>query len=229
MLLEGSGRVVEMAMDLERPMDSRSSSPGDRSSSQHMGRQAMVPQPHSSLKFSIEKILSPDFGTRRESIEKEREPREKDSHSKELISTSKSSSVSNENAAPGGSSGEKGGMWPQSAIPAWLFCTRFSDRPSSAFNTPPYINPSITTKPIYDASETHAAGAPLSYRGMFQTDPVPGLCYKSVGGWAITKRCDNRCAESHQESLSLDLVGTFLSLGERGCWDECECGLCLLI
>lgn len=135
MLLEGSGRVVEMAMDLERPMDSRSSSPGDRSSSshhQHMGRQAMAPQPHSSLKFSIEKILSPDFGTRRESIEKEQQ-REKDIHSKELsISTSKSSSVSNENAAPGGSSGQdKGGMWPQSAIPAWLFCTRFSDRPSS--------------------------------------------------------------------------------------------------
>lgn len=141
MLLEESSRDRStMALDLERPVDSRSSSPEDRSSS-HMGRQGgMAPQvPSHSLKFSIEKILSPDFG-RRESIEKEQHSNnisKEHQPSKELPISSKSSSVSNENAAPGGSSGpDKGGIWPQATIPAWLFCTRFSDRPSSG--KPPY-------------------------------------------------------------------------------------------
>lgn len=133
MLLEESSRDRTMALDLERPVDSRSSSPEDRSSS-HMGRQGMAPQvPSHPLKFSIEKILSPDFG-RRESVEKEQHSNisSKEQQPKELPPLGKSSSVSNENAAPGGSSGpDKGGIWPQATIPAWLFCTRFSDRPSS--------------------------------------------------------------------------------------------------
>ncbi|GFT65250.1 uncharacterized protein NPIL_494371 [Nephila pilipes] len=95
-----------MALDLES-VESRSSSPQE-----HTGRPG-APQSHP-LKFSIEKILSPDFGRRDN-------PRD---------------SGHNENTAPGGSADTgKVGFPPKEAgkivFPAWLFCTRYSDRPSS--------------------------------------------------------------------------------------------------
>ncbi|XP_035215425.1 homeobox protein engrailed-1-B-like isoform X2 [Stegodyphus dumicola] len=123
-----------MALDLERPssVQSRSSSPQERSSPAHTGRPMAPEAPSHSLKFSIEKILSPDFG-RRDTTDREK------GHSKEPTN---SSTPQNENAAPGRSADRPGGpggpggpgtpggpaglMWP-----AWIFCTRYSDRPSS--------------------------------------------------------------------------------------------------
>ncbi|CAL1293429.1 unnamed protein product [Larinioides sclopetarius] len=99
-----------MALDLES-MDSRSTSPQE-----HTGRPG-APSSHHPLKFSIEKILSPDFGRR-------------DNNAKDI--------PHNENTAPGVSSDlTKGSSFPpvketgKIVFPAWLFCTRYSDRPSS--------------------------------------------------------------------------------------------------
>ncbi|XP_055953192.1 homeobox protein engrailed-1-B-like isoform X2 [Argiope bruennichi] len=98
-----------MALDLES-MDSRSTSPQE-----HTGRPG-APSSHHPLKFSIEKILSPDFGRR-------------DNNAKDI--------PHNENTAPGVSSDLTKGTFPpvketgKIVFPAWLFCTRYSDRPSS--------------------------------------------------------------------------------------------------
>ncbi|KAF8770095.1 Homeobox protein engrailed like protein [Argiope bruennichi] len=91
-------------------MDSRSTSPQE-----HTGRPG-APSSHHPLKFSIEKILSPDFGRR-------------DNNAKDI--------PHNENTAPGVSSDLTKGTFPpvketgKIVFPAWLFCTRYSDRPSS--------------------------------------------------------------------------------------------------
>lgn len=82
--------------------------------------------PTHSLKFSIEKILSPDFGRvvreRRDSSVSEK------GHSKD--STKSSTHQQNENTAPArhgeDSQSNNNLLWP-----AWVYCTRYSDRPSS--------------------------------------------------------------------------------------------------
>ncbi|GIY52918.1 uncharacterized protein CDAR_496901 [Caerostris darwini] len=99
-----------MALDLES-VDSRSSSPQE-----HTGR----PISSHPLKFSIEKILSPDFGRRDNS-----------QHAKDIPHNE------NTTASIGSSDTESKAGFPPSKdagkvfFPAWLFCTRYSDRPSS--------------------------------------------------------------------------------------------------
>ncbi|XP_023242574.1 homeobox protein engrailed-1-B-like isoform X1 [Centruroides vittatus] len=88
------------------------SAPDMDSSKQPTSSAASSPTSVQTLKFSIEKILSPDFGrTVRESSD----------------DSSKSSGNNNKHSSSTGADAKKPAMlWP-----AWVYCTRYSDRPSS--------------------------------------------------------------------------------------------------
>ena len=108
-----------MALDLERPTATmptscRSSSPQDQRSPQEQRSPHPTIAP-SSLKFSIEKILSADFGRRDilPVIEKEKEP----------------VPPQNENSPIAGARAMN--QANPLLYPAWIYCSRISDRPSS--------------------------------------------------------------------------------------------------
>nr|CYF18415.1 engrailed [Pholcus phalangioides] len=120
------------------PEDERSSSEGTEPPhrAHHPAVQGQpLPTTAHSLKFSIEKILSPDFGRlvsrdRRDSFREETSVALNNKvNSKESTNSSKQSSE-NKNTAPLGladpTDSGKNVLWP-----AWCYCTRFSDRPSS--------------------------------------------------------------------------------------------------
>lgn len=109
-----------MALDLERPTAAmptscRSSSPQDHRSPQEQ-RSPHSSIPPSSLKFSIEKILSADFGRRdilNNPVEKQKAP---------------SPPLRNENSPiPSRAVNQANPL----LYPAWIYCSRISDRPSS--------------------------------------------------------------------------------------------------
>lgn len=110
-----------MALDLERPTAAmptscRSSSPPDQRSPQEQ-RSSHSSIPPSSLKFSIEKILSADFGRRdiRDiPIEKEKAPTPPPRNENSPIAGARAMNQAN-----------------PLLYPAWIYCSRISDRPSS--------------------------------------------------------------------------------------------------
>lgn len=80
---------------------------------------------HQSLKFSIDNILRPEFGERIRKPTKLKSKRVTDDSPVDL-SKECSDSKSAKTESDSGSSGEGNTMWP-----AWVYCTRYSDRPSS--------------------------------------------------------------------------------------------------
>lgn len=81
---------------------------------------------HQALKFSIDNILRPEFGERiRKSATKLKSKRAADDSPVDL-SKECSDSKNSKTESDSGSGSEGNMMWP-----AWVYCTRYSDRPSS--------------------------------------------------------------------------------------------------
>ncbi|XP_018318709.1 homeobox protein invected [Agrilus planipennis] len=136
------------------PSDTLSRSPKPPSEAHHQSHTLFKPDPNknttpnnndangTSLKFSIDNILKADFGRRITdpiNIKRANKPKrpavtvsstsfEESSKSSDPVDLSKA--AENSVKSPSNESGESGGKQPM-LWPAWVYCTRYSDRPSS--------------------------------------------------------------------------------------------------
>ena len=97
--------------------------------------------------FYIEQILSPDFGSQSKfPNEAHQEQRSIDSHKNEVIhkETLKSKQLQDDSSKMSTEDRFKSRATSDSPfVPAWIFCTRYSDRPASGTMHSPLINAQI--------------------------------------------------------------------------------------
>lgn len=121
-----------------------SSSPRGHGGPADRGGPPSLAAPTGQLKFSIDRILSPEFGPRTNGRHSGR-ARKEAAAARRQDPTPVSESSGDESrlqgvASPehpptkGGKSGQQGLLWP-----AWVYCTRYSDRPSSGTGFPTII------------------------------------------------------------------------------------------
>ena len=123
--LSDGGYSVKSSLSPRSPVSSIGSSLDIES------RTAQIPQHNvRTLNFSIDTILSPDFGSRRKSFERVRDYKITHDSNKPVDLSKVSKEKPKETKLPASGdvpeNANPAGVWP-----AWVFCTRYSDRPSS--------------------------------------------------------------------------------------------------
>uniref|UniRef100_T1J630 Homeobox protein engrailed-like n=1 Tax=Strigamia maritima TaxID=126957 RepID=T1J630_STRMM len=119
-----------MALDGE----SRQADSGDREASPASPRQRIDDQhPNRTLKFSIENILRPDFGKVAPGQKRLDPPSDDDDDEDEVAAAATATAASGDRVRPSNREQKDSSSKSKPNIlwPAWVYCTRYSDRPSS--------------------------------------------------------------------------------------------------